>query len=202
MENSEIKDEFDEFAPIYNQVAIEELAYDAFIKIPNEMIQFSEHSEATVLDLGCGTGLSSEIFLERSFEVTGIDISPKMLKEAKKLNFKQLITHDLNKKVWPELKKYDFIVALGTIEFMKSPSNFLKHCHNLLNDEGVVGVTFPLNCYSEATIPVRSFTLEEVQQLCHDNQLELKELCMFTGYRMPTEDIDYIGVIATKTIKN
>ena len=202
MKNSAIKDEFDEFAPIYNQVAIDELEYDAFIKIPNEMIQFNDNPQATVLDLGCGTGLSSEIFIEAGFEATGIDLSQKMLKEAKKLNFKQLVLQDLNDQNWRVTDKYDFIVALGTIEFIENPSDFLNHCHNLLKDEGVAGITFPLNSYSEATIPVRSFSLDEVQQLCHDSDLELKELCMFTGYRMPTEDIDYIGAIVSKTIKN
>ncbi|MCK5835486.1 MAG: class I SAM-dependent methyltransferase [Lentisphaeria bacterium] len=202
MKKNAVKDEFDEFAPVYNQVAIEDLEYDAYIKIPNEMIQFNDQPKATVLDLGCGTGLSSEVFLEKECEVTGIDLSNKMLKEAKKLNFKELILHDLNEKIWPKLDRYDYIVALGTIEFMEDPSKFLSQCYNLLNDGGIAGITFPLNCYSEATIPVRSFTLEEVQQLCHENQLELKELCMFTGYRMPTEDIDYIGVIVTKENQN
>ena len=198
MKNSAIKDEFDEFAPVYNQVAIDELEYDAFIKIPNEMIQLNDATKATVLDLGCGTGLSSEVFLEHGFEVTGVDLSTKMLKEAKKLDFKQLILQDLNDEKWITLEKYDFIVALGTIEFLDNPSDFLNHCYNLLEDDGIAGITFPLNCYSEATIPVRSFTLDEVQQLCHDSDLELKELCMFTGYRMPTEDIDYIGAIVSK----
>ena len=202
MKNNAIKDEFDEFASVYNQVAIDELEYDAFIKIPQEMLQFNSNPKATVLDLGCGTGLSSEIFIENGFRVTGIDLSLNMLKEAKKLSFKNLISHDLNDKIWPNLKKYDFIVALGTIEFIENPSDFLKHCADLLKDDGIAGITFPINCYSEATIPVKSFTIETVQQLCHDNNLELKELCMFTGYRMPTEDIDYIGAIVAKANQN
>jgi predicted TPR repeat methyltransferase len=197
MTNHAIKDEFDQFAPFYNEIAIDELEYDAFIKIPTEMLQLKPAKSATVLDLGCGTGLSSQLFIEKGFEVTGLDLSSKMLHEAKRLDFKKLHLQDLNKLEWENLTTYDFIVALGTIEFVNNPSTFLKQCHRHLKKKGIAGITFPLNCYSEATIPVRSFTLEEVQQLCHTSQLELKELCMFTGYRMPTEDIDYIGAIVT-----
>ncbi len=199
MNAKDIKDEFDEFAPFYNEVAIDELEYDAYLKIPQEMLQFDHPKMAKVLDLGCGTGLSSELFLEQDWSVTGIDLSPKMLKEAKKLSFEKLILHNLDKYPWPDLGDFDYIIALGTIEFIAEPLKFLKQCHELLKPGGILGVTFPFNSYSEATIPVKSFSLEEAQNLCLEADLSVKEICMFTGYRMPEEDIEYLGILVEKT---
>ncbi len=65
---------------------------DSFIKILP--------SEARVLDVGCGSGVKSKYFVERGLQVTGIDISDKLLeiakKEAPKATFKILSMTDLD----------------------------------------------------------------------------------------------------------
>lgn len=37
-----------------------------------------------VLDMGCGSGIQSKLLSENNFQMTGIDLSPLMIKEAKK----------------------------------------------------------------------------------------------------------------------
>lgn len=41
---------------------------------------------AKILDVGCGTGLKSKYFLAEGFQITGVDISDKMIEIAKKEN--------------------------------------------------------------------------------------------------------------------
>lgn len=40
----------------------------------------------TIGDIGCGTGATSRIFAERGLDVIGIDLSPNMIAEARRLN--------------------------------------------------------------------------------------------------------------------
>ncbi len=47
---------------------------------------FSEHKNASVLDIGCGCGRTTVAFNQRGFNVTGVDISENMIREAKRLS--------------------------------------------------------------------------------------------------------------------
>ena len=53
-----------------------------------------------ILDLGCGTGFSSEILIENGFKVIGIDILPDMILKARE-----------RKKILKEIKRLDLILA-------------------------------------------------------------------------------------------
>lgn len=49
--------------------------------------KITEHTEnlpLSICDIGCGTGRHAEFFLERGYEVTGIDVSAEMLRVAQK----------------------------------------------------------------------------------------------------------------------
>ncbi|KAI8894583.1 S-adenosyl-L-methionine-dependent methyltransferase [Globomyces pollinis-pini] len=54
-------------------------------------------SPAFILDVGCGTGQSSKLFLNDNlkYSVTGIDASPDMLKIAQKYPFKKLLCQNI-----------------------------------------------------------------------------------------------------------
>ncbi|KAI9011376.1 S-adenosyl-L-methionine-dependent methyltransferase [Gaertneriomyces semiglobifer] len=53
----------------------------------------------SVLDLGCGTGQSSKVFLtsqyKEHFDVYGVDATPEMLEKAKQYPFTQLLCQDI-----------------------------------------------------------------------------------------------------------
>jgi SAM-dependent methyltransferase len=40
----------------------------------------------TIADVGCGTGATSRVFADRGLDVVGIDLSPNMIAEARRLN--------------------------------------------------------------------------------------------------------------------
>ncbi|MGL4854367.1 MAG: class I SAM-dependent DNA methyltransferase [Lentisphaeria bacterium] len=195
-----IKQEFDDFADCYDDVVINDLEYDAYLKIPQELLKLKNPdpmNKLEVLDLGCATGLGAIEFAKLGYLVDGIDFSELMLQVAvENGDYRQCFCANLNDQIWPTSKKYDFITALGTIEFLKSPLQFLKHCHSLLKSDGLIGVTFAMNCYSEASIPVHKFTQGEVQKLCYDANLNIKQIILFTGYTIDEEDINYLGIIA------
>jgi ubiquinone/menaquinone biosynthesis C-methylase UbiE len=77
-----------------------------------------------LLDLGCGTGFSSEILIENGFHVIGIDMLPDMILKAKekKKNLKEnqileLILADINH-LPIKAKKIDHIISISSYNFI------------------------------------------------------------------------------------
>ncbi len=195
MKNNLLRNEFDSFSHVYDDITVNELQYDAHRRIPEEMLSLKPAEDAIVLDLGCGTGLSSQLFFQHKFQVHGVDISPGMLKKAEKYPFASLTCADLENEKLNFDTTFDFITCLGVMEFIHNPVEFIAKCKPLLKEDGVLGITFPLNAYSEAEVPVFSYTPDEALNIVQQCGLTPLEIMLFTGYCMPEEDINYLGVV-------
>ena len=75
-----------------------------------------EDREATVLDLGCGTGLTGHEVAERGFtQIDGIDISGEMVAVARSRGFyRRLLVGDLNQPLPIPDNAYDAAISSGT----------------------------------------------------------------------------------------
>lgn len=91
-----------------------------------------------VLDLGCGSGLLENELLKLGFngEITAIDGSSEMLNIAKGLcgDKVKFIQADLDKEIKFK-KKFDVIVTINVLFFIKDKTLFLKNIHDLLFDK-------------------------------------------------------------------
>lgn len=195
MKNNTLRDEFDAFSAVYDDITVNDLQYDAHKRIPEEMLKIKPVEVATVLDLGCGTGLSSKLFFDNDFQIHGVDISPGMLTQAKKLPFISLTCADFETETIHFATKFDYICCLGVMEFIHNPIALIEKCKALLNKNGILGITFPLNSYSEAEVPVFSYSPDEALSMIQNSGLVPLEIMLFTGYCMPDEDINYLGII-------
>ncbi len=112
-----------------------------------------------ILDLGCGSGFSSEILIENGFRVIGIDILDDMLSKAreKKNNFKdykalELILADIN---YLPIKpnSVDHILSISSYNFItygmenigekvKLIYDTAKYLHKILKEKGRVIIEF------------------------------------------------------------
>lgn len=83
---------------------------------------------SSVLDIGCAVGLAISILREKGFEVSGIDVSPKMVEFAKKRNPEtDIIVGDFLK--MKHNKKFDAVLAYAFIHLFpkeKIPKIFHK----------------------------------------------------------------------------
>lgn len=129
----------------------------------------------TVLDLGCGTGFSSEILVEAGFRVIGVDILNDMLSKANKkrslleLNNLMLILADIN--YLPiRNNSLNFIVSISAYNFIiheknskrnkrKIVNNTAKFLNNILKKDGRIVIEFYPENDEELKLFNSSFTL-------------------------------------------
>ena len=136
----------------------------------NEENSLKTEDSALFLDLGCGSGFSSEILVEKGFRVIGVDILSDMLLKAreKKKNYHylqdlELILADIN---FLPLKneKIDYIISISAYNFiineisnlkskMEILSNTAKSLNKILKKKGRMVIEF----YPESEMDLELF---------------------------------------------
>jgi len=106
--------------------------------------EISFNKEARILDIGCGTGRHSLELSKRGYDVTGIDLSPSMVKKAKELARKKNLKIDFQVR---DARDFDFkgafdlaiMLCEGAFPLMETDEmNFsiLKNVYNSLKPGG------------------------------------------------------------------
>ena len=114
-----IKTLFDGCADIFENQLVGKLAYD----IPRQLHRLlgrhaGERRFTRVADLGCGTGLMGQ-HLAHADELVGIDLSPKMLDQARMKNlYTRLVASDLIEFLDAESGTFDLFVAADVLVYM------------------------------------------------------------------------------------
>jgi len=98
-----VKELFDLYAPRFENDLVEGLGYNVPRLLKNALDKFATRGRRfrNVIDLGCGTGLAGVEFRALSSRLTGVDLSPKMIAQAKK------------KKVYDSLEEEDIAEFLN-----------------------------------------------------------------------------------------
>ena len=92
----------------------------------------------TILDLACGTGLFGIEVLKLfpNSKIDGMDISKKILIQAKKKNlYNNLYCSNFDKKIIVN-KKYDLISCIGAMTYTKKPLELLLSIHKVSKKKG------------------------------------------------------------------
>jgi predicted TPR repeat methyltransferase len=125
---------FDQFSTDYDTRMIGQLGYRAPL-ILRELFNLTvARDELTVLDLGCGTGLSGMAFRDVAAKLDGIDLSPAMIEKARARG----IYHDLGVGDIETLTgAYDLIVAADTLVYLGDLAAVFAATAHGLSPEGV-----------------------------------------------------------------
>ena len=133
--------------PLLNKAAYENLAEEyegraqAVFDVTNRAVNYFANyitPGGSVLDIGCAVGVAISILSRKGFKVTGIEISPRMTKFARKRNpGVKIIVGDFLKTKFN--KKLDAILAFAFIHlFPKSEAiKVLKRIQSILKPGGV-----------------------------------------------------------------
>jgi SAM-dependent methyltransferase len=159
----EIKRIYSDFSISYDREVKRDLHYTAYLRLPELVINHLDSAAPEILDLGCGTGLSSLLFFKSGCRVTGIDGTRAMIERAGKLPFRKLICQDLEKSLRVKDMSFDVAVMIGVMEYINDPAALLARVRRKLRRGGVFGLTVPQrrSLYSEAGL--RSYYKKEME---------------------------------------
>jgi predicted TPR repeat methyltransferase len=111
---------FDQFSADYDQRMIGQLRYQApqILRGLADLI-LPGATDLTILDLGCGTGLTGAVFKDMAKRLDGIDLSPKMIDKAKTLGiYDHLIVGDIETALASGNTLYDLMLAADTVVYL------------------------------------------------------------------------------------
>ena len=159
-----------------------------------------------VLDVGVGTGLSTQPYLKAGAKVTGLDISTRMLEEIrkKKLPYARLAEYDIDlplRSAGIQPGKFDVAISCGTLHFAKDLRATLGQMGAALASGGVLGFTFipPQDrAFGPSTRPVAS---AEVRRMVEEMGFEVLKQEPFVAYHdkgNPDDPVKYELLVARK----
>ncbi len=131
---------FDGAAGFFDQHLVEELDYKVpqYLQSAVSYVQGEKSKPLDILDIGCGTGLCGPLFKPWATKLVGVDIAPKMLKQAAERNvYDQLITGD----ILPVLRKtksaYDIILAADVFIYIGDLKQIFEAGKKALKADGL-----------------------------------------------------------------
>jgi len=114
-----VRDLFDKFAPHFDRDLVGRLDYktpDALAALISRHLAPAPKS-LTILDLGCGTGLAGAALKPMAKRMTGLDLSPAMLAQAKRRGlYAELIEGDLVGAAFPQ--SFSLVVAADVLNYL------------------------------------------------------------------------------------
>jgi SAM-dependent methyltransferase len=120
-DESQARRAYDAFAPIYDAF-LHGYMYERWTGRLLGKAEDAGLSGKRLLDVGCGTGLSFTALLDRGFQVTGCDISPGMIEEARKKfsDTATLLVADMRE--LPALGEFDLVWSVNdAVNYLLSP---------------------------------------------------------------------------------
>lgn len=143
-------DRYKETFETWNKIA--SLYQDKFMDLDlyNDTYDFICNSIAKdnpkVLEIGCGPGNITKYLLSKrtDFDIYGIDIAPNMIELAKKNNPTASFAIMDSRKIDEIKTKYDGIVCGFCLPYLSEidSKKLIKDCHNLLNENGLIYISF------------------------------------------------------------
>lgn len=140
---SYVRETFDAFAPEFEQRLVGDLDY----RVPELLADFvrghaAEMADIThleVLDLGCGTGLVGDALGGLAGSIVGVDLSPRMLEEARKKN-RYASLHEADIAAWlrtaPEAS-FDLVVAADVFIYIGDLDRVISGAARVLRTRGM-----------------------------------------------------------------
>jgi 2-polyprenyl-3-methyl-5-hydroxy-6-metoxy-1,4-benzoquinol methylase len=138
----ETKEYFDSISADWDKKYAESFLFRNRYETFKRLIEKYSKEKNSALDYGCGAGNLTKLLSERFKSVTATDLSGEMLKAAA-----NRFNGNENVKVVPLNQvvnsHFDFIICSSVIEYSKEDSELLKGLSSLLNNNGVLIITFP-----------------------------------------------------------
>ncbi|WP_456324107.1 class I SAM-dependent DNA methyltransferase [Desulfonauticus submarinus] len=210
---------YDEFAPEYDKLAIDYYWFSP--KVMFGMLFDKICPNQKLLDIGIGTGLSSEPFKKMGMEIYGVDGSSEMLKICKRKNIAiDLQKIDLeNSRLKYEDEFFDMVIANGVLYFLANIENVLAESVRVLKHNGILCINFEelsdgineeyrniSNCViseklkEKTGVVVYKYNIDYVKNIISKLNVTIKEVLRYFAYKSPTtkEDVYFTLLVLQK----
>lgn len=165
---------FNNYALYYDQHMRDQLNYTLPHHIKALCARFSLQALARGLDLGCGTGLTGEVLRPLCQHLTGVDISEKMLAQAKpKQQYDDLIEADILTFLSQDHSHYQLITAADVLPYLGELDTLFATIRQRVTSQGY----FIFSTEISQDAPWR---LQESARFCHHADY-LNRLCRQHG---------------------
>ena len=111
-----------------------------------EIIKRYDREGKSALEVGCGSGLSTEKLTSLFSDIEVVEPSLKNI-ELLKRRAPKVKCHNVLLDDFKTERKYDFVFFLNVIEHVENPIDALKSLSHLVKDEGLIFISCP-NCMS------------------------------------------------------
>lgn len=129
---------FDQFSSDYDKRMIGQLGYRAPL-ILRELadLVMAGRDGISILDLGCGTGLSGAAFADLASRLDGVDLSPAMIEKARARNiYDSLSVADIDTCLTGDGRRYDLILAADTLVYLGDLTSLFAGVARTLASDG------------------------------------------------------------------
>lgn len=160
----QIRSYYSEYSSTYDSTA-SQASYPAPYLIQDWIISHHKNPHH-IIDIGCGTGLSSCTFFNKIplAKIVGIDATQEMLDiAAEKYPFHLLKQLDLESEEFPQVEGefYSCAVCVGVVEFILDLDSFMTKVYECLEHGGVFGLSIP----TDFDLPLKEFRVLQDQQV-------------------------------------
>jgi len=159
---------YNELAPFFERLCPRTPQTDREVQFLVDVLKTHDPQARTLLDVACGTGRHARLLSERGYDVTGIDASPSLLKEARRRDGKtQYKQGDMRR--FNAGKTFDCIICLwDAYPYLSQPGDldaFLDCCYRHLHPGGVLilesrNYTRPCNTLDRKEFHVEEYDIE------------------------------------------
>lgn len=142
---------YEQLADSYH-AKIDTKPHNAYYDRPNTLSLLPDVAGKKVLDAGCGPGKYAEILLAQGAEVTGIDLSPRMIHWASVRNGANghFFVHDLQEPLPFDQEAFDVVICPLVLDYIANWSVVFQEFYRVLKPGGmlVFSVTHPFFDYT------------------------------------------------------
>ncbi len=138
-----VRQEFDDFAATFELNLVQKLGYRSPTLIAERLVAlFPGRSFATVLDIGCGTGLAARALEAITVRRVGLDLSSRMLKQAERCGlYAELVEAEATSFLQRSQATFELAIAADVLTYLGDLAPLLGALHGRLADGGIFAAT-------------------------------------------------------------
>lgn len=135
-----------------------------------------------LLDVGCGHGVNAAMLAQQGWQVSGLDLGPEIVKQARTLLGDRVQVGDLLTVHYPD-RSFDVVLMSHSLEHMYEPRRVLAEARRILDDRGRLVIAVPNAGGLEAAVFGRWWiNWDPPRHLYHFDKTTLLELLDQAGF--------------------